>query len=70
MTVRAFFEDGVFKPIDPVGLPEHAEVEFEPRLVSDSQSREAAKDRIFEILDERFDSGDRNGAQRHNEHQP
>jgi len=32
-TIRAVFENGVFRPTEPVTLPEACEVEFEPRLV-------------------------------------
>lgn len=31
-TIRAVFENGVFRPITPVQLPEACHVEFEPRL--------------------------------------
>ncbi len=31
MTIRAIFEDGVFRPLDPVDLPEHTTVEFDLR---------------------------------------
>ena len=33
-TVHAVFENGVFRPKEPVVLPEASEVAFEPRLVS------------------------------------
>ena len=33
-TIHAIYENGVFKPKEPVLLPEACEVEFEPRLVS------------------------------------
>ena len=32
-TIQAVFENGVFRPVDIVDLPEHANVEFEPRLI-------------------------------------
>lgn len=32
-TIHAVFENGVFRPIERVDLPEKSEVEFEPRLV-------------------------------------
>jgi predicted DNA-binding antitoxin AbrB/MazE fold protein len=32
-TIHAIYEDGVFKPTQPVALPEPCEVEFEPRVV-------------------------------------
>ena len=34
--VHAVYENGVFKPKEPVALPEKTEVEFEPRLVNGS----------------------------------
>jgi predicted DNA-binding antitoxin AbrB/MazE fold protein len=30
-TIRAVFENGLFRPIEPVDLPDPCEVEFEPR---------------------------------------
>lgn len=73
-TVHAIFENGVFKPVAPVALPEHAQVEFEPRMVSDSSQPESAKadalDRVYSILSERYASGHTDTAARHNEHQP
>jgi predicted DNA-binding antitoxin AbrB/MazE fold protein len=33
-TIHAVFENGVFRPVESVDLPEKAEVEFEPRLVA------------------------------------
>jgi len=35
-TIHAIYEDGVFKPTEPVSLPEACEVEFEPRVVATS----------------------------------
>lgn len=32
-TIHAVFENGVFRPVESVDLPENSEVEFEPRLV-------------------------------------
>lgn len=31
MTVHAIYENGVFRPVDPVDLPERTPVAFEPR---------------------------------------
>lgn len=66
--VRAIYEGGVFRPLTPPQLPEGAEVEFEVHVlpVNDDASMEA----IFEILDARFESGEHDVAERHNEHQP
>ncbi len=35
-TIHAVFENGVFRPVESVDLPEKSVVEFEPRLVVDS----------------------------------
>ena len=31
--IYAIFENGVFRPTEPVDLPEHSQVEFEPRVL-------------------------------------
>jgi predicted DNA-binding antitoxin AbrB/MazE fold protein len=69
-TVHAIFENGVFRPKEAVDLPEHTEVEFEPRTVVGAPDSDAALDRIYEILSETYDSGQHDVAARHNEHQP
>jgi predicted DNA-binding antitoxin AbrB/MazE fold protein len=80
-TVRAVFEDGVFRPIVPVQLPNHAQFDFEPRPVVAPQADESAPPepfsyseeglrKVYEILGERYSSGYSDTAARHNEHQP
>ena len=78
-TIRAIYENGIFRPIEEVDLPEHCEVEFDPkpigRLVTEIQfselpRRSAAQDAIYRILGERYSSGETDVAERHNEHQP
>jgi predicted DNA-binding antitoxin AbrB/MazE fold protein len=64
-TVHAVFENGVFRPLQPVKLPESCEVAFEPRLVAAEKL-----DDVYRVLDERYASGERDVAERHNEHQP
>lgn len=32
-TIHAVFENGIFRPVDPVDLPDRVEVEFEPRVL-------------------------------------
>jgi predicted DNA-binding antitoxin AbrB/MazE fold protein len=66
-TVQAIFENGVFRPKEQVDLPEHTEVEFEPRLVGPSQT---ALEAVYAVLSERYASGEPDVAERHNEHQP
>ena len=73
MVVKAIYEDGVFKPTEKVSLPEHAQVEFEPRVtVNDVNMAPEGMDAIYEILSRRFDDPNSPGnlAERHNEHQP
>jgi len=67
--IRAVFENGVFRPEEPVGLPEHARVEFEPRLVDDARKAPTLDD-IYELLSYRCDTGRRDLAERHNERPP
>jgi len=46
MTVRAVFENGVFRPLEPVALPEHSTVEFEPRPVSTTPRKSGRSSRL------------------------
>jgi predicted DNA-binding antitoxin AbrB/MazE fold protein len=78
-TIRVVFEDGVFRPLVPVTLPEHAEFDVEPRPVNSPTQENGTERRfgseegmrkVYEILGERFDSGYTDTAARHNEHQP
>ena len=74
-TVHAIYENGVFRPVEPVDLPERTPVEFEPRVLAEASepppppmSEGLAK--IYEILGRRYSSGHTDTAERHNEHQP
>jgi predicted DNA-binding antitoxin AbrB/MazE fold protein len=68
-TIRAVYENGVFRPTEPIDLPELSLVEFEPRPVEgDEQKR--AREAINEILSRSYDGGESDVAERHNEHQP
>jgi predicted DNA-binding antitoxin AbrB/MazE fold protein len=67
MTIRAIYEGGVFRPTEPVNLPERAEVE----VVLPTRSGEDEKlDAIYRIMGESYASGETDVAERHNEHQP
>ena len=68
--IHAIYENGVFRPTEPVDLPEHTEVRVEPRTVEGHRAEEAALDRVYEILSRRYDSGRSDVAARHDEHQP
>ena len=67
MTVRAIYENGVFRPTEPVNLPEKSEVEVVLPTTADDQ---ANLDEIYRIMGERYASGEHDVAERHNEHQP
>ena len=74
-TVHAIYEKGVFRPLQPVGLPDNTPVEFEPRVLTEppgtppaAMSEGLAK--VYEILGRRYSSGHTDTAARHSEHQP
>ena len=67
--IHAVYENGVFRPTEPVDLPEASEVEVELRLVS-PPSGEKRLDAIYTLLESRFESGESDVAARHDEHQP
>ena len=69
-TVTAVYEKGVFRPLQSVDLPDHSIVEFEPRLIQEESSEEIEMEGIYRVLSERFASGEKDVAARHNEHQP
>jgi predicted DNA-binding antitoxin AbrB/MazE fold protein len=73
-TIEAIFEDGVFRPVVPVVLPEKSRVQLQ--IVNGETSQELDSidnddvEEIYQILDRRFSSGHTDTAARHNEHQP
>lgn len=71
-TIHAIYENGVFRPIEPVDLPESTVVEFEPRVAQSplSSTMSAGLAKVYSILGERYESGHADTAERHNEHQP
>lgn len=76
--IHAIYENGVFRPLEPVDLPDRTAVEFEPRVRSSSAQEDQPSAppmseglaKIYAILGERYDSGQTDTAARHNEHQP
>ncbi|MFL5245103.1 MAG: antitoxin family protein [Gemmataceae bacterium] len=67
-TIHAIYENGVFRPLDPVDLPEHARVRVEPdEPLNDLVDGD---DAINNILSRRYRSGHSDTAARHDEHQP
>jgi len=67
--IHAIYENRVFRPTEPVELPEASHVIIEPRLVAPDTSG-ASLDEVYQLLSKRFDSGQHDVAERHNEHQP
>jgi len=67
--IHAVYENGVFRPTEPVDLPESSEVEVELRLVGPTPTGRRL-DAIYTLLDARFESGEPDVAARHDEHQP
>lgn len=72
MTIKAIYEGGVFKPLESVQLAEHTRVDvmvadIAATAPSDPVKRQAE---MWSLLAQRFDGGDPQVAQRHNEHQP
>jgi predicted DNA-binding antitoxin AbrB/MazE fold protein len=68
-SIHAIFENGVFRPVGHVDLPNLCEVEFEPRVVT-CRAAPGVVDPIGSILAERYASGECDVAARHDEHQP
>jgi predicted DNA-binding antitoxin AbrB/MazE fold protein len=74
-TIHAIYENGVFRPVEPVDLPERTPVEFEPRVLAKGPetpppSMSEGLGEIYKILGRRYTSGYTDTAARHNEHQP
>jgi hypothetical protein len=71
-TVHAIYENGVFRPLEAVDLPESTPVEFEPRVTTApaEPAMSPGLARVYAILGERYESGHADTAARHDEHQP
>jgi predicted DNA-binding antitoxin AbrB/MazE fold protein len=69
MTIRAVFENGVFRPTEKVEFPDPCEVEIEVRQIT-AEPKVPSLDDVYAILSKRFNSGEHDVAERHNEHQP
>jgi predicted DNA-binding antitoxin AbrB/MazE fold protein len=70
-TVRAIYENGVFRPLEPVDLPNGREVLVTPAQslpLPPTDSAEMAA--IHDILGRRYRTGEHDVAEHHNEHQP
>jgi predicted DNA-binding antitoxin AbrB/MazE fold protein len=68
-TFHAVYENGVLRPTEKVDLPDYCEVEVEVRQVKDGRKKPTLDD-VYAVLSERFNTGEPDLAERHNEHQP
>lgn len=68
MTIRAVYENGVFRPTEKVEFPDRCEVEIDVRQVQDAP-KVPSLDEVYAILGRRHASGEHDLAERHNEHQ-
>jgi len=69
-TILAVYENGVFRPTEPVDLPEGSHVALEARALRPSELPSPHRTRIYELLSQSDDTGDPLISERHNEHQP
>jgi len=69
-TIHAVYEQGVFRPLEKVDLPDHCEVEFSPKIVATKEPKPGSMEAIYDVMSLRFQSGQHDLAERHNEHQP
>lgn len=73
--IPAVYENGIFRPMGPVTLPEHSRVEVNVaplcRLpeISDADLKEL-RDDLFTILTTNGDTGESRVAEQHNEYRP
>ena len=67
--IPAVFENGVFRPIEKVDFPDPCNVEIDVREIK-TVPKAPSLDDVYVILGRRHSSGERDLAERHNEHQP
>jgi len=50
-TVTAVYEDGILRPLSPLHLPEHSQVEIEVRLIHSAPDTHARREQVRAALD-------------------
>lgn len=68
-TIQAIYENGVFRPVAPVELPEQTRV----RVIPEAEAKPPLgcnSPEIYEILSRRYNTGETDAAARVDEHQP
>lgn len=74
-SLHAVFENGVFRPVEHVDLPENSQVLIDVRPaarpeVSQPAGPDDSWDAVYEILSRSYPTGEPDLAARHDEHQP
>lgn len=69
-SIEVIYEGGVFRPVEPVDLPEHSRGKVEVEGAPEESCVDSRQKKIYEIMSRRFRTGDLDAAERHNEHQP
>lgn len=67
MTIQAIYEDGVFKPMEPVAMPDHTLVVLHAEK---APANPQDYSEIWDALAKPVDTGISDLAARHDEHQP
>ena len=69
--IQAIYEQGVFRPLEKINLPEHTSVElqFQDRVPATALEDEP-QSALWTLLKQRFEGDDPRVSERHNEHQP
>lgn len=65
-TIHAVYENGVFRPDTPTDLPEGTRVIIETESAVEERTR-AARRRILDTLSHRYDDGEPQDSEKHNE---
>lgn len=68
--IHAVYENGMFRPLEPVELADQCEVEFEPKVVLPAKRAAEAMKEAFRVLSRSFSTGQPELAARHEAHQP
>jgi predicted DNA-binding antitoxin AbrB/MazE fold protein len=68
MTIKAIYENGVFRPTEPVDIAELTPVEV--IVPTGNPIERTNQQEIFDLLRQSFPSGQTDIAERHNEHRP
>ena len=68
MTIEAIYENGVFRPTEPVDLPDHTKVTIRAEVTGPIDNVNYSS--VWNCLSNPVDTGIHDLAELHNEHQP